>query len=162
MNKFYKIAAIGLTFLILIACFLWFSLTRVKPVPTVTPTLPVSATPSDTPIPPTLSPTPRPTQTATATVDTPPSLTVTATATPTAVETAVPATYTPTGTAVPSPTSTTHEVERGDTYWHIADYWYGEYVCWQTLKRANGWPERALPIGTVLVIPDDCTEIGNK
>jgi 5'-nucleotidase / UDP-sugar diphosphatase len=48
----------------------------------------------------------------------------------------------------------THTVARGDTFWDIAEEYYGDGTLWQAIADANPSQEaRDLDIGTELVIP---------
>ena len=90
-----------------------------------------------------------------------PTVAATATATPTATAVAPSATATapPLPTITPAPDVSYHRIAAGDTYWDQAQKWYGARVCWQTLRMANGWPERLLPIGEDMLIPGGCEEL---
>jgi 5'-nucleotidase len=47
-----------------------------------------------------------------------------------------------------------HTVARGDTYWDIAEEYYGDGEMWQTIAEANPeMPEQDLEIGATLTIP---------
>ena len=87
-----------------------------------------------------------------------PAPTNTATASPTATQPPAP-TATPEPTNTPAPNGVLVLIVPGSTYWHTAGDWFGAYVCWQTLRRVNGWHERALPIGEFMTVPGDCEEL---
>lgn len=47
----------------------------------------------------------------------------------------------------------THTVQAGDTYWKLADRYYGNGAEWRTIADANPYPPRAIPVGVNLTIP---------
>lgn len=44
-------------------------------------------------------------------------------------------------------------VRPGDTYGRWAVRFCGHFAAWPIIAKANGWPERAIPIGAIAVIP---------
>lgn len=159
-----RVVVIGV---LLIACWILVIVARcsMTPIePTITPTLPVSATPSNTPI-----ITPSATGTAVPSSTPSPSHTPADTHTPIPTGTAVP-TFTPIpATATPKP-ATIYTVEEGDTITGITGWWYGNdciYGCngayggtvrWLIVCELNKPPvERCELIqpGWQLVMPDD-------
>lgn len=121
----------------------------------VTPTLSISATPTDTHTPTvvvsaSVSPA---IVTVTAVPSSPTLLMVTHTAVPSPTSTRPP---TVERTITPSPTDDSILIVKGTTYWDSSKAKYDNYECWQFLKQINGWHERSLPIGQRMKLPAKC------
>lgn len=143
--------------LIINACFM--ALVRCCFFEDVTPTISISATPSETPtavLLPSHTPTPRsPTATPippTLTATTPPTLPPPATPTVTA--------ELPTVTPQPSPTwPNSYVVERGDHLWGISSRFYGNGRCWVEVFRWNRTVvenPNLIYMGERLTLPEGC------
>lgn len=52
-----------------------------------------------------------------------------------------------------APASVTYKTKKGDSWWGIAQKFYGDGTRWKKLKRANGWP-RMLHPNVDLTIPN--------
>jgi hypothetical protein len=46
-----------------------------------------------------------------------------------------------------------HVIQPGDTYWSVAEAYYGDGSYWQILEEANGWDRNSLPNGAVMKVP---------
>ena len=52
-----------------------------------------------------------------------------------------------------NPPTRTYTVRAGDTYWALAQRYYGNPLEWPRIADANGYAPTRIPIGAVLVIP---------
>lgn len=136
--------------LLLVALLLSLALCRMaEPVVEITPTLVISATPSDTPAPPTITP---------SSTVAPVTLTATGTAVPPTPTTTATVTAEAANLPTVAPTEKSIVIYQGLTYWGVSKAEYGKFEAWQCLKARNGWPERALPIGAIMIIPGACND----
>lgn len=53
------------------------------------------------------------------------------------------------------PQAATYTTRKGDSWWAIAERFYGDGTRWKKLKRANGWPKMLHPNVTVTLPPKD-------
>jgi 5'-nucleotidase / UDP-sugar diphosphatase len=51
------------------------------------------------------------------------------------------------------PAEQSHTIVAGDTYWDLAERYYGDGAMWRMIADANPYRAHALPIGATLVIP---------
>lgn len=150
--------ALGVVVIVALVLLVWGVLhgCSARPVPLSTATATVMPAATATVMP---AATVQPTVAATATATATQTATVVAQPAETAVAPSATATAPPLPTITPAPDVSYHRIVAGDTYWDQAQKWYGARVCWQTLRMANGWPERLLPIGEDMLIPGGCEEL---
>jgi hypothetical protein len=51
------------------------------------------------------------------------------------------------------PPQVDHVIQPGDTYWSIAEAYYGDDALWPILEQANGWDRNSLRNGAVMKVP---------